>query len=50
MTQTRLGVEVPGWTPPVWPGGSPMQGRYARLEALHADTHAAIGFEAPEVA
>lgn len=36
-----IGPEVTGWTPASWPGTAPMQGRYARMERLDADQHAA---------
>lgn len=36
-----LGVPVPGWTPPPPPGPDQMEGRFARLERLSADRHAA---------
>lgn len=37
----KLGAPVPGWTPRDWPGDAAMQGRYARLERLSAEAHAA---------
>lgn len=36
-----FGAPVPGWTPRPRPSMAPLQGRYVRLEALDADTHAA---------
>lgn len=44
--QRILGPVVVGWTPPPLPDGSPLEGRYARLERLDADTHAARLFKA----
>lgn len=37
----RFGAPVPNWTPPPRPGDQPLEGRYARLEWLDAETHAA---------
>ena len=37
-----LGPPVPGWTPPPYPLPEVMEGRYARLEPLVADAHAAL--------
>jgi RimJ/RimL family protein N-acetyltransferase len=37
----RLGAPVPGWTPPPRPGPEVLEGRFARLERLQADRHAA---------
>ena len=37
----RFGAPVPNWTPPPRPGGVAMEGRYARLEPLDSDVHAA---------
>ena len=37
----RLGTPVPGFTPPPRPDGRAMMGRYARLERLQPDAHAA---------
>jgi RimJ/RimL family protein N-acetyltransferase len=36
-----LGVPVPGWSPPPRPGPEALEGRFARLERLQADRHAA---------
>ena len=36
-----FGAEVPGWVPPPRPTGDMLEGRYARLEPLRADDHAA---------
>lgn len=41
-----LGPAVPGWRPPPLPAGSAMEGRYARLEKLDADRHAALLYRA----
>ena len=30
----ELGVELPDWTPPPWPGPMRLDGRYARIEPL----------------
>ncbi|MBZ0123450.1 MAG: GNAT family N-acetyltransferase [Roseovarius sp.] len=47
MTDERpLGAPVPGWTPPPRPDGGAMQGRYARLERLDAERHAALLYQA----
>jgi len=43
-----LGVPVAGWTPPPAPSGTVLEGRYARLEPLSPDTHAALLFRAYE--
>ncbi len=37
----KFGAVVPGWTAVPRPSADPLQGRYARLEALDADAHAA---------
>lgn len=37
----RFGEEVTGWVPPARPVGAALEGRYARLEHLDADLHAA---------
>ncbi len=37
-----LGDPVPGWTPPATPEGERLEGRYARLETLEAERHAAL--------
>jgi RimJ/RimL family protein N-acetyltransferase len=39
--EKRFGAVVPGWKPAPRPSLEPLQGRYARLEPLDADTHAA---------
>lgn len=42
-----LGQQVPGWTPPERPDAAMvLEGRYARLEPLSADAHAALLFRA----
>lgn len=42
MAQTRkFGHPLPDWTPPRRPDQNVLEGRYARLERLEADTHAA---------
>ena len=41
-----VGPPVPGWTPPPVPGRDPISGRYARLEPLVPETHAAPLFRA----
>lgn len=42
MDETRdIGAQVAGWSPPPRPDGAPLKGRYTRLEALSAATHAA---------
>ncbi|MEX0286217.1 MAG: GNAT family N-acetyltransferase [Paracoccaceae bacterium] len=41
-----LGPLIPDWTPPPAPKGDVLEGRYARLEPLSADTHAALLFRA----
>jgi RimJ/RimL family protein N-acetyltransferase len=46
MTDIALGAPVPGWTPPPRPSRDPMEGRYARLEPLDPEAHAAGLFEA----
>lgn len=47
MTDPRpVGPTLPGWTPPPVPDMAPLEGRYARLEALSADKHAALLFRA----
>lgn len=51
MTADRsrpLGPPVPNWTPPPAPSGAVLEGRYARLEPLSADAHAAVLFGAYE--
>lgn len=47
-SKNQLGFPVPGWTPPPAPAGAVLEGRYARLEALDADAHAAQLFAAYE--
>ena len=39
-----LGAAVADWTPPRAPSGDVLEGRYARLELLSAETHAALLF------
>jgi len=47
MRETRdIGAPVGGWTPPPTPERSVLEGRYARLESLVADRHAAELFKA----
>ncbi|GAA6199408.1 GNAT family protein [Aquicoccus sp. SU-CL01552] len=41
-----LGPPVAGWTPPPMPSGVVLEGRYARLEPLSAEAHAALLFRA----
>jgi RimJ/RimL family protein N-acetyltransferase len=41
-----IGAPVPGWTPPPRPPRAPLEGRYARLEPLDPDRHAAELFAA----
>ncbi len=41
-----LGARLPNWAPPAVPTGEILQGRYARLEPLSADAHAALLFRA----
>lgn len=36
-----VGLPLPGWTPPPRPTATLLEGRYCRLERLHADRHAA---------
>lgn len=49
MSDARpLGAEVPDWTPPPVPTGDVLDGRYARLEPLNAEKHAALLFAAYE--
>ncbi|WP_299957252.1 GNAT family protein [uncultured Roseobacter sp.] len=51
LTETpfpELGAPVLDWTPPPVPAGVPLQGRYAALEALDADRHAALLYQAYE--
>lgn len=42
----KLGVPVPDWTPPPAPPRASAEGRYARVEPLDPDRHAADLFEA----
>jgi RimJ/RimL family protein N-acetyltransferase len=44
----ELGVELPDWTPPPWPGPMRLDGRYARVEPL-VPGHAKELFEAYRV-
>ncbi len=47
MHETRnIGANVPNWTPPPRPTGAVLAGRYARLEPLSAEAHAAELFKA----
>lgn len=46
MDARPLGAPVPDWQPPALPDGAPMKGRYARLERLDADSHAALLYKA----
>ena len=41
-----VGLPVPDWTPPPRPEGAVLEGRYARLEPLSAEDHAALLFAA----
>ncbi len=41
-----LGFAVPDWTPPPLPSGEVLSGKYAELEPLSADIHAALLFNA----
>lgn len=41
MADRRFGEPVPDWTPPPRPGPAVLEGRWARLERLDADRHAA---------
>lgn len=41
-----LGPRVENWTPPPRPSGAVLEGRYARLEPLSADRHAALLYRA----
>ena len=46
-SSSNLGAPVPNWTPPPAPDASlVLDGRYARLEALDADAHAALLYRA----
>lgn len=44
--QIPLGAEVSGWTPPPPPSGLVLKGRYAALEPLTAESHAALLYRA----
>ena len=47
MQQSRpVGPVIEGWTPPPLPKGDVLEGRFARLEPLRADTHAALLYQA----
>ncbi|MEO0390217.1 MAG: GNAT family protein [Pseudomonadota bacterium] len=47
MTSTKhFGAPVPDWSPPQRPGGAVLTGRYAALEPLEAETHAALLYRA----
>ena len=46
MTKREFGYPVPNWTPPPRPPAAPLEGRYARLEPLRADVHAALLYPA----
>lgn len=49
MTDPRpLGEKLDSWTPPPAPSGEMLEGRYARLEPLSAEAHAALLFGAYE--
>ncbi|MEL7280244.1 MAG: GNAT family protein [Pseudomonadota bacterium] len=41
-----VGATVPNWTAPPAPDMAPLQGRYARLEAMDAERHAALLYRA----
>jgi RimJ/RimL family protein N-acetyltransferase len=41
-----VGPAIPGWSPPPRPGHAGLEGRWARLEPLDPDAHAAALFEA----
>ena len=41
-----IGPRVENWSPPAVPTGDVLSGRYARLEPLNAETHAALLFRA----
>ena len=45
---TQLGACVPNWSPPSAPAGAVLTGRYAHLEPLSAETHAALLYRAYE--
>ncbi|MFK7941262.1 MAG: GNAT family N-acetyltransferase [Roseovarius sp.] len=44
--QRPVGPSVGDWTAPPLPVGQRLQGRYARLDKLHPDTHAAVLYKA----
>lgn len=44
--QAPLGAVLPEWQPPAPPEWSSLEGKYARLERLDADTHAALLYRA----
>jgi RimJ/RimL family protein N-acetyltransferase len=44
--EAPLGATVSNWSPPPAPAGEVLQGRYARLEPLAAEPHAALLFRA----
>lgn len=46
MTEKTFGDPVPNWVPPPRPPETAFEGRYARLERLYADTHAALLYPA----
>lgn len=49
MSDARaLGAIIPNWTPPPAPQGATLEGRYARLEPLSAEAHAALLFRSYE--
>ena len=49
MSEDRpVGEPVTGWTPPPTPEDAVLEGHYARLEPLQAETHAALLFRAYE--
>lgn len=41
MAQKTFGAPLPGWSPPPRPAMAPLERRFARLERLDADAHAA---------
>ncbi len=44
--QRPVGPIIPNWQAPPLPDGAPLEGRYARLEKLSADSHAALLYRA----
>ncbi len=49
MTEARpIGELLQGWTPPPRPGNQTLEGRYAKLEPLAPEAHAALLFRAYE--